>query len=340
MHRQHPLVAIWDDHETANNSWKGGAENHQPATEGDWNLRVANALQAYYEWMPVREVNPATPRRNNRSYSYGDLAELIMLEERLGARDLQIDGSIPTPFGAAFTQTGAFADPTRQLLGADEEVWLFNKLRTAPAKWKILGQGVMFAQLKVPDYAYPNAIGAGGLFLNSDQWDGYQPARDRVYDVIKGAGGQTPVDNVVVLTGDIHSSWAADLTQDPNNPAAYNPATGAGSRAVEFVGTSVSSPGIDTDTTGQIAGLLRASNPHFKYINLTQRGYMLVDVTPERALSEWWHVDTVAAPSNIETFAVAFETRAGSNRLQAAVQTSPRLNPPALAPDRRPGADD
>jgi alkaline phosphatase D len=332
MHRQHPLVAIWDDHETANNSYRDGAENHQPATEGDWATRVANALQAYYEWMPVRQVDPSQPRKNNRSYSFGDLADLIMLEERLGSRSRQIDGTIPTPFGAAFTQTGAFTDPTRQMLGTAEEVWLSDKLRTSKAKWKLLGQGVMFAQLKVPGYAYPNAIAAGGLFLNSDQWDGYQPARDRIYDVLKGAGGQTPVNDVIVLTGDIHSSWASDLSQDPNNPLAYNPSTGAGSLAVEFVGTSVSSPGIDSDTTGAIAGLIRGSNPHFKYINLVKRGYMLIDVTPQKVVSEWWHLDTVASPSNIETFAVAFEVQQGTNHLEPSAQTTAPANPPALAP--------
>jgi alkaline phosphatase D len=336
MHRQHPLVAIWDDHETANNSWKDGAENHQPATEGLWAARVAAALQAYYEWMPVRQVDPANLRRNNRSYAYGDLADLIMLEERLGARSQQLEGTISTPFGPAFTQTGAFLDPARQLLGSDEEAWLSGKLRTSSAKWKMLGQGVMFAQLKVPGYGLPNAQG-GGLFLNSDQWDGYQPARDRIYEVLKGGNGQAPVNNVVILTGDIHSSWAADLSQDPNNSVVanggYDPVTGEGSRAVEFVGTSVSSPGIDTDTTGQIAGALRSANPHFKFINLVKRGYMLLDVTPDRTVAEWWHLDTVASLSNIETFATAFETRFGENKLRLSVQTTPRLNPPALAMD-------
>ncbi len=343
MHRQHPMVAIWDDHETANNSWKDGAENHQPATEGPWAARVAAALQAYFEWMPVRQPDPANPRKDYRAFLFGDLVDLIMLEERLGARAQQIEGSIPTPFGAAFTQTGDFADPTRQLLGADEEAWLFDRLRNSKARWKLLGQGVMFAQLKAPGYGLPNSQG-GGLFLNSDQWDGYQPARNRVYDVIKGGNGQPPVDNVVVLTGDIHSSWAADLSQDPNNPnpatGGYNPATGEGSRAVEFVGTSVSSPGIDSDTTGAIANLLRSANPHFKYVNLFKRGYMLVDVNRQRALAEWWHVDTVASPSNIETFAVAFETSAGANRLQPAAQTPSRPNPPPLATDLRRGSGD
>ncbi len=336
MHRQHPLVAIWDDHETANNAWVDGAENHTEATEGSWPARVRAALQAYYEWMPVRELDAANPRRNQRAYAFGDLADLVMLEERLGGRSQQIEGSIATPFGAAFTQTGAYADPARQLLGAEQESWLFNRLRTSPARWKLLGQGVMFAQLKVPGYGLPNAAG-GGLFLNSDQWDGYQPARNRVYEVLQGSATQPGVDNVVVLTGDIHSSWAADLSPDPNNPnvatGGYNPATGEGSRAVEFVGTSISSPGIDSDTDGAIAGALRSANPHFKYINLHRRGYMLVDVTRERAVAEWWYVDTVASPSNVETLAVAFETVAGSNRLQPAAQTPGRAAAPALAPD-------
>ena len=139
----------------------------------------------------------------------------------------------------------------------------------------------------------------------------------------------------MVLTGDIHSSWAADLTQDPNNPdlasGGYNPATGEGSQAVEFVGTSVSSPGIDTDTGGGIAGFLRQLNPHFKHINLHRRGYMLVDASPQRVVAEWWYVDTVASPSNIETFAVAFEVQNGSNRLLPSVQTPSRANTPPLA---------
>ena len=164
-----------------------------------------------------------------------------------------------------------------------------------------------------------------------------EPARNRVYEVLQGSAAQPGVDNVVVLTGDIHSSWAADLSPDPNNPdvasGGYNPATGEGSRAVEFVGTSVSSPGIDSDTNGAIAGALRSANPHFKYVNLHRRGYMLVDVTRERAVAEWWHVDTVASPSNVETFAVAFQTTAGGNRLQPAEQTPTRANAPALAPD-------
>jgi alkaline phosphatase D len=230
-------------------------------------------------------------------------------------------------------QTGTYLDASRQMLGTDEETWLFDKLRTSSARWKMLGQGVMFAQLKV----LPGTLAAGGgVFFNSDQWDGYQPARDRIYAVLQGDATHPPVSDVVVLTGDIHSSWAADLTQDPNNPSVvaggYNPLTGEGSRAVEFVGTSVTSPGVDRDTTGAIADSLRPANPHFKYINLHRRGYMLLDVTPQRAVAEWWYVDTVASPSNLEIFAAAFEVQHGTNRVVPSAQTQPRSNPPLLAP--------
>ena len=334
MHRQHPLVAIWDDHETANNATKTGAENHQPGTEGDWATRVAAALQAYYEWMPVRPVDTANLRKNNRYFAYGDLADLIMLEERVSSRSEILTASRPTPFGAGFNQSDpGYGDPGRSMLGVDQEAWLAERLRSTPARWKMLGQGVMFAQLK--GVAAANSAG-GGTFLNSDQWDGYQPARDRIYEVLKGDATHAPVDNVVVLTGDIHSAWAADLTQDPNNnntaTGGYNPATGEGSRAVEFVGTSVSSPGLDSDSSGQIAGGLRIYNPHFKYINLTRRGYMLLDVNRDRVVSEWWFVDTAASPSRIETFAIAFAVVVGTNRLVPAAQTTPRANPPLLAP--------
>lgn len=332
MHRQHPLIAIWDDHETANNSWKGGAENHQPATEGDWSARVAAALQAYYEWMPVRPVDVNNLRDNHRRFAYGDLADLLMLEERLNARSEQLTTAThATPFGAGFATTDpGYGDPARTLLGDAEEAWLVDRLRTTPARWKLLGQGVMFAQLKAP--GSNQATDPGLYFINSDQWDGYEPARNRLYAALKGDAANAKVDNLVVLTGDIHSSWAADLTPNPYSPASYDKASGAGSLGVEFVGTSVTSPGIDTDTTGAVAGAIKAYNPHFKYVQLTRRGYLLVDVNPDRVVGEWWYVDTVASPSNVEIFAAAFEVRHGENRLRASAQTPSRSNPPLLAP--------
>jgi alkaline phosphatase D len=336
LHRQHPVVCIWDDHEITNDAWVGGAQNHTEGAEGTWPERVAVGLQAYYEWMPVRvpDVRPerADPRRNQRAFRIGDLVELVMLEERLSARSQQLPATVPTPFGTGFVQSGEFLNPARTLLGAEQEAWLATRLRQSTARWKFVGQGVMFAQLKLQ--GAPRAAG-GGVFVNTDQWDGYQPARDRVYAVLQGGNGQAPVDNVVVLTGDIHSSWAADLTPDPNNPdvasGGYNAATGEGSCAVEFVGTSITSPGLN-DPSGNTAALLRSVNPHFKHIDLMQRGYMLLDVTPERTVCEWWYVDTVLAPSSVQTFGTAFEVRHGSNRLQPSAMTTPPAQAPALAP--------
>ena len=333
VHRQHPMICIWDDHEIANDAWQDGAENHTEGAEGSWVRRVKVGLRAYFEWMPVRLPDPRQARQNQRAFEFGDLVDLTMLEERLSARSQQLPATIPAPgLGNVFAQVGEFANPERTLLGAEQEAWLAGRLRQATARWKFIGQGVMFAQLKAQ--GAPLAAG-GGLFFNPDQWDGYQPARDRVYDVLKGDASHPPVPNCVILTGDIHSSWAADLSQDPNNPdtasGGYDPVTGEGSRAVELVGTSVSSPGLD-DPSGSTAAFLRSANPHFKYIDLNRRGYMLLDVTRERVVCEWWYVDTVGSRTNIETFGVAFEVQDGSNRLQPAAQTTPRADAPALAP--------
>jgi alkaline phosphatase D len=110
----------------------------------------------------------------------------------------------------------------------------------------------------------------------------------------------------------------------------YNPATGEGSRAVEFVTTSISSPAIP-DPTGSTAALLRSINPHFKYIEFTKRGYMLLDITRSKTVAEWWYVDTVDSASAVHFFGTAFEVSAGSNRLAPSAMTTPRADAPPLA---------
>ena len=333
VHRQHPMIAIWDDHETANDAWQGGAQNHSEGTEGNWPDRVAAAVQAYREWMPVRDQPRADPRRLQRAFRFGDLAEIVMLETRLQARSAPFPISTGEPGDRpGFTQEGDFLDPARTLLGESQEAWLRGRLRSSRANWKFLGQQVMFAQLKA--VGRPLSAG-GGVFLNPDQWDGYQPARDRLYDVIRGGRGRRPVDDVIVLTGDIHSSFANDLTQDPNNPdvrtGGYDPATGEGSRAVEFVTTSISSPAFP-DPDGQVAALTQRVNPHMKYVDFNRRGYLLVDVTPARVLAEWWHIDRVDVPDGAQTLAVAFEVRRGAPHLVAAGPSAERDDAPPLAP--------
>jgi len=330
LHRQHPVIAVWDDHDVASNANATGAQNHTEGAEGTWTGRVNAALQAYYEWMPIRVDDPTNLRKNNRSFAYGNLLDLLMLEERLLARSPQLSGN--TSIQGVFTQSGAFADASRQMLGSEEEGWLAAKLRSSMASWRLIGQGVMFAQLKIEPESNANG---GGRFINADQWDGYQPARNRLFEVLKGNASTPAVGNVVMLTGDAHSSWASDLTVDPNNSdtgsGGYNPSSGAGSLAVEFVGTSVTSPAI-LDLGGLVASAVRLINPHIKYVELTKRGYMLIDADSTRVVSEWWYVDTVASSSTGQSFGAAFQVQAGSNRVVPAGQTSPRTNPPALAP--------
>lgn len=332
LHRQHPFINIWDDHETADNSWRDGGKNHDPASEGDWAQRVGAALQAFYEWLPVRQVDAADPRRNYRSFKLGDLAELVMLDERLTGRDEQIAG-VTEISGAEvlLLPIGAVQDDGRQLLGAEQEAWLADTLHASTARWKLLGQGVMFGQLKIA--GLPELV-TGGIYINPDQWDGYPAARSRVFDLLAGGDGQPPIDNVVVLTGDIHSSWSMDLTPDPNNPLSplggYNPLSGEGSRAVEFVATAVTSPGLESFQP--LSPLIPVLNPHIKYSDFTRKGYLLLDITHERAVGEHWYVDTIAQTSDVETLGGVFQTLAGANRLSAAEATSARVDPPPFAP--------
>jgi len=330
LHRQHPMIAIWDDHDIASNANATGSQNHTEGSEGTWAARVAAAVQARNEWLPVRVADPADPRRDYRSFAYGDLVELTMLEERLLARSPQLPTN--TSVSGVFTQSGAFTDPSREMLGMPQLDWLAERLRTSTAKWKLIGQGVMVAQLKVLPAA--NSDG-GGYFINPDQWDGYQPARDRLFQALKGSALAPAPGNVVVLTGDAHSSWAADLTQDPNNAdvasGGYDPATGAGSIAVEFVATSISSQPF-LDFHGFAASTLQTINPHFKYIELTQRGYVLIDADASRVVAEWWYVGDVTTSNNSHSFGAAVQVLDGTAHVVPAGATSPRANPPAPAP--------
>ena len=324
LHRQHAVVAIWDDHEFADNAWKGGASNHQPATEGDYKARVAAAVRAYYEWMPIRPV-ASDLRRIDRSFRLGDLAELFMVEGRITGRDEPVDPNVGDEVVPVFTQQGEYTDPGRRLVSGPVERSLVDGLRRSPARWKLVGQGVMLAPARVgvtPDNQ--------NLYFNPDQWDGYKPQRDRFLAAIAGGGSQAPVQNLVVLTGDIHSSWAADLPQDPYG-AGYNPLTGSGSLGVEFIATSVTSPG-QPDPDGALSFAVRALNPHLKYVEFTRRGYVLLDITPQRVSSEWWYVDSVLAPGASETFGAAQQTLHASRRLSPGTQSAPSATAQPLAP--------
>jgi alkaline phosphatase D len=297
LHRQHPLIAVWDDHEYANNAWVDGAGNHS-SNEGNWADRKSAARQAWWEWMPVRET---TDGHIFRKLSYGDLVDVVMLDTRAWGRAMQpgVNGTM-------------IRDTTRQLLGAEQERWLFETVATSRARWKILGQQVMMAQLI--------------QFLNDDQWDGYPEARSRFFRLLR----EMNLRDVVVLTGDIHTSWANELTEDPTNAAVYDPATGRGSLAVEFVTPAVSSPGFPS-TLADYAQRITKESQHMKYVDLTQRGFVLLDVTAERLQGAFYHLDNVNTQTARIRFATAYSVATGTAALRReAMPAAPRTGGAAL----------
>jgi alkaline phosphatase D len=308
LHRQHPFVAIWDDHEVSNNGYRNGAANHQPDSEGDWEVRKQSAMRAYFEWMPIRPASPGDVQQIYRQFAYGDLFDLILLDTRFAGRDPRIPSNCDRV---------GIVDPARSLLGAEQEAWLFNALRGSlerGAGWRIIGQQVMMGQLS--DIAQ-------GCVTHPDQWDGYAQSRARLLGLLRAEA----ITNVVVLTGDAHCSWAFDLTENPFDAAAYDAGTGRGSLAVEFVTPSVSSP--STFVSGEEDP---ATLPHLKFVDLFRHGYILVDVTPERVQAEWYLVGGVREPRTDEALSAVFQVRAGENHLVAAEAASASLPGGAPAP--------
>lgn len=318
VHSQHGFITIWDDHEIANDAHRDGAQNHQLESEGTYADRRSAAVQAYLEWMPIRQPassaaadatssnaassnaassnaasseNEVTDHQIYRSFDFGDLLQLTMLDARLVGRDAQIAHPCDVP--------AAMSDE-RSMLGQEQEAWLFGELRRfneSAARWCVLGQQVMLGQLS-------NA--STTCIADPDQWDGYGASRGRLLDLIESEA----IENIVVLTGDAHSSWAMDIAKDPFDGQTYDPESGEGSLAVEFVVPGISSAGPGGDTT-QLAN----SHPHVRYAELTRQGYVVLDVTRDRAQAQWHYVADVRASIVSEFDGPALATTNGSNRV-------------------------
>lgn len=287
LHQQFPFIVVWDDHETANDAWMNGAQNHQ-VNEGNYSTRKQAAKQAFFEWLPIRVTGVSDNYQIFREIKYGDLVDLIMLDTRLHGRDEQAGTS-----GATVTASG------RQLLGTDQFTWLGNRLSNSTSRWKLLGQQVMMAPLTI-----------FGAALNGDQWDGYPAERQRVYNHIL----TNNITDVVVLTGDIHSSWGNDLPG-----SSYNGSTGGGSVGVEFVAPSVTSPGIDIPGG---ATAIMASNSHIKYADLSRHGYVMLDLNKQRVQSDWYYVNTIDSPSSDFTYGTSLKSNHLTRHLVAANSAS------------------
>ncbi|MEM8907051.1 MAG: alkaline phosphatase D family protein, partial [Bacteroidota bacterium] len=350
-HQQHPFITTWDDHEIANDGYIDGAENHDPS-EGDWEDRKAQATQAYFEWLPIRDNGT---QQVYRSFSYEDLADLMVLDTRFEGRSVQFTSMLQPGF-----------DDMRTMLGETQKAWLFNKLSNSNARWKVIAQQVMFSPFNV-------GFGAGAQLTNPDSvfalesffldiWDGYPAERQQIVDYIT----DNNLDNVVILSGDIHSSFANDVVTQPAiypapqfqylpvpNPA-YDPLTGLGSAAVEFVTPSVSAANFDENLGAgasaqfefitnnpieipQGSGNFFNYNPHMKHVDLDRNGYVLVDLQEGQAQGNYYYVPTVLEPSSDEAFGKGAFTNARDNFLTASDEASPpkaiqQTPAPALPP--------
>ena len=326
IHQVLPMIPVWDDHESTNDSWKDGAQNHQPDSEGDWATRKAIAKRVYREWMPVSDAPYAT-------YDVGDLATLFRLDTRLEGREEQFNlASIlkgkdsPEAMAAALTafRDGAYADPDRQLLGLAQEEWLAKGLAASNARgatWQVLVQQVLMGKVsapksmievlgdKVPDWIKPRLTAAAmasqvGIPQNMDAWDGYPAARERAFAMAQEADA-----NLIVLAGDTHNAWGFNLAQDGK-------AVG-----VEFGVSSVSSPGYESYLSmvpsDVLAGALVGENAELQWADTSQRGYMTVELTPSTATTEWRFVEGIKTRSTKLAGTKRISTEAGSNMLSA-----------------------
>ncbi|MEY2756529.1 MAG: hypothetical protein RIR33_307 [Pseudomonadota bacterium] len=303
-HAVAPWFCTWDDHESTNNSYRTGAENHQIETEGAWSARKSVAVQAYLEWMPVRDPEAGRAREAIwRRFEIGDLATLFLLESRLVGRgeDLTFDEI----FLAADVDRPAIVDrlkqkindPARTMLGTEQEAWLADGLKQsagAGKKWQVLGNQVTMAKVQMPDlqrhltpeqYAtvpqgakrfYSTA--RWGLEWNLDAWAGFPQARERLYQAAKAANAR-----LVTLTGDTHTSWANEL----------HDASGQ-KRGVEFGCTSVTSNGAgDNLPLEELNWLMAEANDEVLYYNAFSKGFTIVTLTADQVEAEFVKVSTV-----------------------------------------------
>ena len=297
LHAALPMIAQWDDHESANDSWEGGAQNHDPATEGDWNTRRAAAAQAYREWMPVSDEPWKT-------YEIGQLATLFKTETRLFGRTRQRAFesllAAPDPQAALIAfRDGAWHDPAMSMMGSQQELWLDHAIRAsvrAGKRWQVVGFGTIMGKTMTPPEieqwiggtnprlkSYVEravAVSKAGLPSNLDNWGGYPAARERFLKSVQAAGGDT-----ILISGDSHNAWAYDIAQD-GAPA-----------AVEFAGQAVTSQGYEAGLSAvdpkKVAHALVSANSELKWCDTSRRGYMALTIGADQVRNEWLFVNTV-----------------------------------------------
>ena len=351
LHQQHLMIAVWDDHEFADNAYETGAENHQ-ANEGDWEERKQIAKQVYYEWMPIR--GEANGTKMYRTISYGQLMDLFMLDTRIDGRQKQ---------PASFDEPDDTLNP-RKIMSATQYDWLINNLKNSQARWKVIGNQVVFSNVNIGFAAEdPTDYNSISMLesLSVDGWEGYLLQRNAIIDSLQ----KNNLKNTVFLSGDSHSSWAFDINKEPvlypieqygylpqANPydpvlkSGYNPETGEGSVGVEFCPPSLSAENFAEEiNSDSLAALLEFLfnipipiipgepnyNPHLKYVDLDQHGYMILDVRADSVQADYYYVPTVTEISDDETWGTGVASANNSNHITTASTLNPA--PPKLLTD-------
>lgn len=277
-HRLHPFITIWDDHEFANDSYADGAQNHDE-NEGEWTERKAIARKAFFEWIPVKR-QPSTDRLY-RNISYGNMADLYMIDGRVEGR------SAPPK---RHPDTGRL-DTLRTMLGATQRQWLIDGLSGSKAHWRVLVNDVMFAPIDFGEVAKNRKF-------NVDAWDGYVAERNLIIDAVQADS----LNNFIVLTGDIHTAWGAEVTKAVDSET-YDVRTGKGVVGAEFVTPSITSHNFDEMKSKLAARVAvpylksRKRNPHLRYLNTMDHGYMLIELNEKEAKATWIFMRTVKIPT-------------------------------------------
>lgn len=281
-HAAVPWVVTWDDHEIANNAYAHGAANHDDS-EGDWQARRNAAMQAYFEWQPLRATNPSEGGHLYRHLQFGSLAELLMLDlrsYRAAPGVLQLIRGGQTP----------------DVVGSEQFAWLQQQVETSSTSWRLVGNSVMLAKMDIIalPYEVQNAmkemIGAPvNTPVLNDQWDGYVNDRDRLLEILGTRSGHT-----VFFTGDIHSEWGNEIM--------HNDRVVAG----ELVCTSISAPNVDdmlnlpdhNPVSQEAAWQLRRANPHARHVELDAHGYSIATITADAVEMKWLRVADKAQPDS------------------------------------------
>ncbi|KAF2843521.1 alkaline phosphatase-like protein [Patellaria atrata CBS 101060] len=315
-HQMFAWIPVWDDHEVGDNTYRDGS-SHVNNTEESFvydggvsvDQRKMNAVRAYFEWMPIRQVDMDDGLRIWRSFSIGKLIDLIMLDTR------QYDRSITDLYWNTHYINEISNEASRSLMGSRQEHWFYRQLSESAgrdATWRLVGNQIIFSSLNLSLLLGPEDP------FNYDAWDGYAANRNRTLSHLL----KHNISNTVFLAGDTHASWVSDVVW--NSEHRYNPITGAGALAVEFGGTAVSSPA----PVGQNITLAAANNmtewavghnEHLMWNELYYRGYFELHVSKEAIEARYFGIPNTRVKSGLEISLANFTVKAGENRLSRPV---------------------